>query len=396
MEGPPPGTDLSATQVPRILGVNIATFCLAVIAIFLRFTARRLTHAPFWWDDWLMIPAILFAALMCFVSITYMVDHGLGKHVWVGPPDAAVVWAKGLFISEISYTFIICSIKFSLLSFYWRIFKQSSIRIPIYVLGTIVSCWGTAVMLITIFQCTPVSDFWNRFSPTAKGPFHCGVNVNQFFDGNSIPNIITDAAILVLPIPYIWKLQLPRAQKFALTSIFILGVFVIGVSIARFTFIINLNLVSPDITWNFVNTQVWTGVESHVGIICACLPSLRPLLNLILFGSIDRSQRPSSTGRKVSHGLSGRSYNIWDSHLKSYNSGRSNGASEATDEESKHGFVRLPDGGPKDGTHISATNIPLEDLEMNQGIQVRTDVYVDGHGRVGTEREERGRNVEVL
>lgn len=59
MEGPPPGLDLSATQVPRILGVNIATFCLAVIAITLRFTARRLTHAAFWWDDWLMIPAIV-------------------------------------------------------------------------------------------------------------------------------------------------------------------------------------------------------------------------------------------------------------------------------------------------------------------------------------------------
>ena len=48
---------------------------------------------------------------------------------------------------------------------------------------------------------------------------------------------------------------------------------VIGVSIARFTFIINLNLVSPDITWNFVNVQIWTGVESHVGIICGKPPS---------------------------------------------------------------------------------------------------------------------------
>lgn len=59
MEGPPPATDLSASQVPRILGVNIAMFCLAVIAIILRFTARRLTHSVFWWDDWLMLPAIV-------------------------------------------------------------------------------------------------------------------------------------------------------------------------------------------------------------------------------------------------------------------------------------------------------------------------------------------------
>ena len=75
-----------------------------------------------------------------------VIDHGLGRHIWTGPPDAAVAWAKGLFVSEVSYTCIICSVKFSLLAFYWRIFKQSRIRIPIYVLGAIVSCWGIAVV----------------------------------------------------------------------------------------------------------------------------------------------------------------------------------------------------------------------------------------------------------
>ncbi|KAL8698796.1 MAG: hypothetical protein Q9224_001689 [Gallowayella concinna] len=326
MEGPPAGTDLSATQVPRILGVNIATFCLAVIAIVLRVTARRLTRAAFWWDDWLMLPAIMFSALMCFVSITYMVDHGLGRHIWTAPMDSDVVWAKGLFISEISYTIIICSIKFSLLAFYWRIFKQSKIRIPIYVLGFII--------LITILQCQPVSDFWNRFSRTAEGPFHCAVNVNQFFCGNSIPNIVTDAALLVLPIPFIWQLHLPRAQKLGLTSIFILGIFVIGVSIARFTVIINLDLASPDVTWNFVNTQIWTGVESHVGIIC------------------------------VSHQL-----------------GRDKNTSETTDEESNHEFALLSEQGRKAGTYIGATNVALDDMRGDQGIQVRTDVYVGEYGR---------------
>ncbi|KAL8872930.1 MAG: hypothetical protein Q9174_001533 [Haloplaca sp. 1 TL-2023] len=313
---------------------------------------------------------------MCFVSITYMVHHGLGKHIWVAPMDAGVVWAKGLFISEVSYTIIICSIKFSLLAFYWRLFKQSKIRVPIYILTFVVSCWGLAVLLVTVLQCRPVGDFWNRFAPDAKGPFHCGVNVNQFFNGNSIPNIITDAALLVLPIPCIWKLQLPRAQKLALTSIFILGIFVIGVSIARFTFIINLDLVSPDITWNFVNVQIWTGVEAHVGIICACLPSLRPLLNLVLFGSIDRSHRSSPSGRKTSGGLVNRPQHVWDAHLKGLHTRRGKTGDETTDEESSRGFARLSDQGQQEGTYISAVDVPLKDMPAEPGINVRTDVYV--------------------
>ena len=103
-----------------------------------------------------------------FVSITYsrsfsivelpklnvsVIDHGLGRHTWSGPPDAAAAWAKGLFVSEVSYTCIICSVKFSLLAFYWRIFKQSKIRVPIYVLVAVVSAWGIAVVSPKIATC---------------------------------------------------------------------------------------------------------------------------------------------------------------------------------------------------------------------------------------------------
>lgn len=56
-------------------------------------------------------------------------------------------------------------------------------------------------------------------------------------------------------------------------------------------------------------------------------------------------------------------------------------ASEATDGESNRGFARLPDGGKKGGTYISATDVAMEDMHRNEGIQVRTDVYVDGQAR---------------
>ncbi|KAM0247622.1 hypothetical protein ACHAQJ_009762 [Trichoderma viride] len=36
--------------------------------------------------------------------------------------------------------------------------------------------------------------------------------------------------------------------------------------------------------------MTWTGVELYTGTVCACLPSLKPLLNLILHGSV----RPGS------------------------------------------------------------------------------------------------------
>lgn len=46
---------------------------------------------------------------------------------------------------EYLYFIIIGLAKFSILAFYWRLFR-ASIRIPCYVLGTITTCWEIAVV----------------------------------------------------------------------------------------------------------------------------------------------------------------------------------------------------------------------------------------------------------
>ena len=63
MEAPPVGLDLSESQIPRILGVNIATLILAIFAVALRFISRRVSNAKFWWDDWLTLPALVCVSL---------------------------------------------------------------------------------------------------------------------------------------------------------------------------------------------------------------------------------------------------------------------------------------------------------------------------------------------
>lgn len=54
--------------------------------------------------------------------------------------------------------------------------------------------------------------------------YHCGVDPLKFFYGNAIPTIVTDLMMLTLPVPYIWRLQLPRIQKFALGCVFLVGI----------------------------------------------------------------------------------------------------------------------------------------------------------------------------
>ncbi|KAL8956591.1 MAG: hypothetical protein Q9193_005923 [Seirophora villosa] len=169
----------------------------------------------------------------------------------------------------------------------------------------------------------------------------------------------------------------------ALSSIFLLGGFVVGVSIVRFTYILSLDLQSPDVTWNFVNVQIWTGVEIHVGIVCApvaCLPSLRPLLNLALFGSIDRPLRKKGS-KKESGGPDAKSQTLWNSHLRSYQSGSQGGVDGPRKTIGSHAFIRLPDTArtPSHQSMMEVPGVEMKDVVKGDAIGVRTDVYVDSH-----------------
>ncbi|KAK8124078.1 hypothetical protein PG999_003996 [Apiospora kogelbergensis] len=290
---PPPGLDLSESRTTEINGTLIGMFSLATVTISLRMFSRRLKGNPIWVEDWLALVGWIAQGVHCLVSVLYMVPNGTGRHVWAGPPIAVKTWAIGLFISEICYTITIATIKWSTLCFYWRIFSaRRSIRIPIWILAGIVGMWATAVILVTILQCIPIHAFWQRydpFNPMDPKQFRCGVELSPFFNGNSIPNIVTDSFVVLLPLPYVWQLQLRRSQRIAVGGIFALGAFVTIVSIVRLKLILNVDLLSADITWNFNDTIIWTNIETNTAIICACLPALKPLLTLALKGTLKSS-----------------------------------------------------------------------------------------------------------
>lgn len=49
------------------------------------------------------------------------------------------------------------------------------------------------------------------------------LNMGRFYYGLQIPNIVTDAMILFMPMHAVWGLPISRAQKLGLSGIFIVG-----------------------------------------------------------------------------------------------------------------------------------------------------------------------------
>jgi hypothetical protein len=124
-----------------------------------------------------------------------------------------------LWLSSFTYTFAIAFCKFAILTFFWRIFQVSDIRIPIQVLFVITVCWFIVRLLLVSLQCIPIRARWD-FSITEKT---CGIRESVFFFSTVLTHVIIDFAILCLPALEIRKMHLPFGQKIAVIGLFTFG-----------------------------------------------------------------------------------------------------------------------------------------------------------------------------
>lgn len=204
--------------------------------------------------------------------------------------------------------------KFSILFQYLRIFPGRPFRIACYVVMAIVAAYSSWAIVSGYVNCVPVAKFWNHDLPG-----NC-LNFEAVWFFNASMNIATDVVLLMLPMPLLSQLQLPRMQKCALIGIFAIGVLVVVTSILRLS---SLREVanSPDTSCMFssrclaytgakltfftdsnVGAAYWTAAECNVAIICASLPFLRPIISrifpkLLSTNSYNRYQstRPAGT-----------------------------------------------------------------------------------------------------
>ena len=178
-----------------------------------------------------------------------------------------------------------------------------------------VAAWCPAVFFTNIFQCKPIAFAWNK---SIRGGT-C-INVLAFFRFIAVPTVISDVAVLALPLPMIWQLQMSTKHKLALSGVFILGSLGLIASIARMVIFFRSNAFA-DPTWTAVSLLAWTMVEVEAVLIAGCLPPLRPLFVNIWQSSTRAISRISASS-------------------KSHESGSSHGGGVQ-----KQGFKRIEEGG---------------------------------------------------
>ena len=278
---------------PAVFGVTVATLCLASVFVIARLISRIGIVRRFSWDDGSIVAAWFLAFALSF-SIIWGTRMGLGRYDENIRPEDRPSLRRAQYAFSVLYNPALMATKTSILIFYLRLSKNTKplLRLASYVVLAIVNLAGTVLTFINIFQCNPTYAGFQDvpFRPT------CTPLLTVFICSAPI-NIVTDLAILVLPIPVLTSMRLPPRQKTILVITFALGVFVTVVDVVRIYYLQQAisyvpttpssdeNAIyggSPEFSWNASLSFMWSAVEVNVGIACACIPTLKPLIMRIL------------------------------------------------------------------------------------------------------------------
>ena len=127
-------------------------------------------------------------------------------------------WGKYLLVIATLYFVVVNIPKLAVLALYHRLFPQRTTKITVYLLAGVLISGTIANTIVSLAACKP---FKANYDTTVPG--HKCIDKEAFFVWTSLPNIITDVIMLVLPLPIVWRLNNTKRIKVALTFTFVVG-----------------------------------------------------------------------------------------------------------------------------------------------------------------------------
>ncbi|OCL09635.1 hypothetical protein AOQ84DRAFT_397291 [Glonium stellatum] len=260
---------------PTLLIVELTILPVALICVALRLYVRYFMVRKTWWDDWLMVVAAIFGTGVTICVVLASQKYGWNIHVW----DLTLVqMIQGRQVSIAGQTLFVFASgfeKLSILATYLRIAVSGTwFRRLTWASIVLVNLVMLVFTIVLWTQCNPASEYWNLFATDrtceAEGPP---------LMGQASATVFTDLVVYILPMPTLYQLKLPQWNRIVLMAVFGLGGLVCVAGIMRTVWVHHVVYSTYDITWEGFYLWIWTAVEVNLGVICGCIPALRPLLS---------------------------------------------------------------------------------------------------------------------
>ncbi|KAB2568988.1 hypothetical protein DBV05_g12335, partial [Lasiodiplodia theobromae] len=241
------------------------------------------------------------------------------RHVWDVPITAFTGVLKVAFSAKLIFVYASTFTRQSLLCFYYRLVADSGIKWFGWALHATVFLNVAAVITFTclgIWQCNPISAYWTLSPPAGA---YC-LDEGKTVLGIGIVNCFIDLLVTVLPIPLVRKLQMPLQQRIGIIILLSMGLLVVVAGVVRTYYIWKGLIASYDETWYTFPLWIAAAVEINLGVICACMPALRPFIKRCVAPAF------SSVSSRISSLISGSSTTPENSTVQNSRHSRGHGS----------------------------------------------------------------------
>ena len=218
---------------------------------------------------------------ICIIAGTALGD--VARHTYADDEGAPIithrteVFQQVVFAAQLTQTLTFGFTKLTVLLLYKRIFTGGIFKRVVHVGYAIVFAWTVGFFFANLLQCWPISVNWVGYGADEE---HC-IDTTRMILAAAWSDVFTDVAILAMPLPCIWGLQMKAKHKLGVSAIFLLGLLTVGAGAARLVIFRDVARASQegnvDITYLMTPTLYWPMIESSLGIVGACLPLMRPL-----------------------------------------------------------------------------------------------------------------------
>ncbi|KAM0424901.1 hypothetical protein ACHAPT_009957 [Fusarium lateritium] len=180
-----------------------------------------------------------------------------------------MVWAS---VIPFFTTFYLC--KAALVSVYLQLFPPFMKKRRMALWATIIYCVVAYVVSIALqlFLCFPIERNWSIKEPEKICPEDL---LKIVFEVAWALHFVGSLALFALPFLILHNLNMRTKTKIGVYCVFLLGLIDIAFSLTRFLTV----LLSHNGSFRAITTiELWSALDVYVGLIIACLPSLRPYL----------------------------------------------------------------------------------------------------------------------
>ncbi|CZR68799.1 related to integral membrane protein pth11 [Phialocephala subalpina] len=246
---------------------------IALIFMCMRLWTRIKINRVVGWDDYL----ISFSCIMLIpyaTAVTLAALKGLGRHSSELTLDHFIYIVRAEVIGQTFGIVGIATSKASVAAFLLRITIVNWHKWVLYIVLLSVSTSCFLCALFDYIRCEPIESIWN---PTIESK--CWMSAGGFTTLSLVVGVISAAAdfvLAILPWFILWNLQMKRKEKTLIASSMSLGLFIIRTS--------TLERIAggTDYSYETVGLILWNSTELTVTILCATIPTLRPLYKQIL------------------------------------------------------------------------------------------------------------------